>query len=112
MSTDPPKKPTRKLPSMLLPEDLAIEYVNLVRIAHSPSELVFDFAHLLPGGQPAQVSSRIVMTPLAAKLFSRALIENLKKYEATYGLIKVPGDRSLADYLFKPPDPSEEKSPE
>ncbi len=103
MTEETPKKAPRKLPQMFLPEDLSVEYVNLVRIAHSPSELVFDFAHMLPGGQPARVSSRIVMTPLAAKLFSRALLENLIKFEATHGEIKVPGDRSLADYLFKPP---------
>jgi hypothetical protein len=101
MSKDTPKKEPIKLPKMQIPADLEIEYVNLVRIAHSPSELVFDFAHLLPGPLPARVSSRIVMTPLAAKLFSRALTENLQKFESTYGEIKIPGNRALADYLFR-----------
>ncbi len=90
------------------PADLAIEYVNLVRIAHSPSELVFDFAQLLPGAGAAKISSRIVMSPLGAKLFHRALTENLSRYEAAFGEIKFPGDSSLAENLFhsiNPPDP-------
>jgi hypothetical protein len=101
-----PKQP--KLPPMELPPDLQIEYVNLVRIAHSPSELIFDFAHLLPGGTPARVQSRIVMSPLGAKLFHRALMENLSKYEATFGEIAIPGNTSLADHLFRPPTTPEE----
>jgi hypothetical protein len=82
-------------------------YVNLVRIAHSPSELVFDFAHLLPGVQTAQVRARVVMSPLGAKLLYRALAENLSRYETAFGEIRIPGETSLADYLFRPPQPPE-----
>ena len=108
MTATPPKPKQPKLPPMELPQDLQIEYVNLVRIAHSPSELVFDFAHLLPGGTPARVQSPIVMSPLGAKLFHRALTENLTKYEAAFGEITIPGNTSLADHLFRPPTPSDE----
>jgi hypothetical protein len=90
---------------MEVPPDLPIEYVNLVRIAHSPSELVFDFAHLLPGSGPAKVTARLVMSPLGAKLFFRALSENLSKYEAAFGEIAVPGEPTLADNLFRSPSP-------
>jgi hypothetical protein len=91
-----------------LPPDLEAVYVNLVRIAHSPSELVFDFAHLLPGGTPARVKARIIMSPLGAKLLQRALAENLARFEAAYGEIKVPGETgTLADFLFRPPQPPE-----
>jgi len=101
--TTPPPQPTKpQLPALILPKDLEIEYVNLARIAHSPTEIVYDFAQILPGGSPARITSRIVMTPVAAKLFSRALVENLQKYEAQFGEIKIPGDVSLADHLFKP----------
>ncbi len=90
-------------PPLDIPADLDTVYVNLVRIAHSPSELVFDFAHLLPGGAPAKVRSRVVMSPLGAKLLYRALAENLARYEAAFGEIKIPGENSLAEYLFRPP---------
>jgi hypothetical protein len=94
-------------PQLEVPPDLETVYVNLVRIAHSPSELVFDFAHLLPGSGPAKVRTRIVMSPLGAKLLYRALAENLARFEASFGEIRVPGEVSLADALFRPPQPPE-----
>jgi hypothetical protein len=96
-------------PQLEVPPDLKTEYANVVRIAHSPSELVFDFAHLLPGVIPARVCTRVVMSPLGAKLLQRALAENLARYESAYGEIKVPGENSLADFLFKPPAPPKDK---
>jgi hypothetical protein len=105
MSSTPLRSSGSQFPPLEVPSDLQVEYVNLVRIAHSPSELVFDFAHLLPGGGPARVSSRIIMSPLGAKLFFRALSENLSKYESSFGEIVIPGDVTLADHLFKPPTP-------
>jgi len=95
---------------MELPPDLKTEYINLVRIAHSISELVFDFAQILPGATAIQVKSRIVMSPLGAKLLYRALEENLAKYEAAYGEIHIPRETTLADQLFRPPTPPEKTS--
>jgi hypothetical protein len=111
MPETPQKPKSQKLPPLRISQELKTEYVNLVRIAHTASEMVFDFAHLLPGGGPAQASSRIIMSPLGAKLFFRALSENLTKYEKNFGEIRVPGDVSLADHLFKAPD-SKDKSTE
>jgi len=95
-------------PTLEVPPDLKADYANVVRIAHSPSELVFDFAHLLPGVTPARVCTRVVMSPLGAKLLQRALAENLSRYEAAFGEIKIPGEGSLADFLFHPPTPPKE----
>jgi hypothetical protein len=103
MQENPAKPPQPNFPPLEIPEGMEAIYINIVRIAHSPSELVFDFAHLLPGTAPARVRSRVVMSPLAAKLFFRALGENLARYEAAFGEIRVPGSKSLADFLFKPP---------
>ena len=110
MSSTPPKAQSAHIP-LEFPSDLRTEYVNLVRISHSPSELVFDFAQLLPGAATVPVRSRIVMSPLGAKLFFRALEENLTKYEAAYGEIVMPRDSTLADQLFRPPSPPENPSP-
>ena len=109
MSSPAPRPPAHQLPPLEMPAELEVEYANLVRIAHSPSELVFDFAHLLPGNASALVRSRIVMSPLGAKLFFRALAENLAKFETTFGEINVPGDHTLADNLFRPPNTSPDK---
>lgn len=116
MSANPPRPQGHQLPPMDMSPELTVEYVNLVRIAHSPSEIVFDFAQLLPGYSSAKIQSRIVMSPLGAKLLHRALAENLSKYEAAFGEITIPGGVSLADYLFrspeKPPDRPPDKPPE
>ena len=101
-----PPKPTG--PIIEIPAGLETVYANLARISHSPADIVMDFAHLLPGDVKAIVRSRVLMTPLSAKLLLRALTENLARYEAAFGEISVPVNSSLADHLFKPfhpPDP-------
>lgn len=98
------EKPTPpQHPKLEIPSDLETKYINSVRIAHSPSELLFDFAHIQPGKSPARVHFQMVMSPLGAKLFYRALGENLKRFEKSFGEIPVPGEKSLAHHLFRPP---------
>lgn len=104
--TNPPL-PRPALPEMHLPEELRPAYANLVRIAHSPADLVLDFAHLLPGESRATIQARIVLSPISAKLLYRALAENLARYEAAFGEIHLPGDSSLAEHLFRPYQPPE-----
>jgi hypothetical protein len=88
-----------------MPADMEAVYSNLVRISHSPAELVFDFARQLPGQTVARVVSRLLMSPVGAKLFYRALAENLARYEAAFGEIPLPGDSPLANNLFHPHHP-------
>jgi len=94
-----------QMPAIQVPDDLKAAYANVVRIAHMPSEIVFDFALKLPGTAPAEVTSRVMMSPLSAKLFHHALSENLAKYEKLFGEIRIPGMENLEDYskLFRPP---------
>lgn len=109
--TTPQKQPPG--PKLENPKELETVYSNLARIAHSPADIVIDFAHLLPGEKSATVNARILMTPMSAKLLLRALAENISRYEAAFGEIRVPVNSSLADSLFRPhhpPDsPKEEK---
>ena len=86
-----------------IPANLEAVYSNFALITHSPSEIVVDFARLLPNMPKARVYARIVMTPMNAKLLLRALGENLGRFEAQYGEIMVP--TGLAEQLFKPPKP-------
>jgi hypothetical protein len=82
-------------------------YVNLARISHSPADIVIDFAHILPGAGSATIRSRVVMSPLSAKLLLRALAENIARYESAFGEIVVPSNSTLAESLFRPPHPPE-----
>jgi hypothetical protein len=76
-----------------LSEDIAEGiYSNLAMIAHSNSEFVIDFIRLMPGVPKAKVKSRIVITPEHAKRLSNALIDNIRKYEDTFGEIKKTDD--------------------
>ena len=90
-------------PKINVPEGMQPAYSNLARISHSPADIVIDFAHILPGETTANIRSRVVMTPLSAKLLLRALHENIARYESAFGEITVPSSNSLAESLFKPP---------
>ena len=97
------ESPEKKIPLISIPPDLDAEYANLARITHSPSEFVFDFAQVLPGVKGPTYKSRVLLSPLSAKLFYKALGDNLAKYEANFGEISVPGASTLVDNLFQPP---------
>jgi hypothetical protein len=73
-----------------LPAELEAAYANFAMITHSPSEVVLDFARILPNVPKAKVYARVIMTPINAKLLLRALTDNLSKFEAQYGEIKTP----------------------
>jgi hypothetical protein len=100
-----PAQPTG--PKINVPEGTEPVYANLARISHSPADIVIDFAHILPGESTANIQSRVVMSPLSAKLLMHALTENLGRYEAAFGEIKVPGNTTLAENLFRPYHPPE-----
>jgi hypothetical protein len=116
MTSSPPPSPLPQMPipQMEVPKELHPVYSNMARLSHLPAEIIFDFALKLPGPEPAQIMARVVMSPLSAKLLHRALTENLSKYEATFGEIRIPGqianDKSLEEYtkLFRPPSPPQE----
>ena len=80
-----------------LPTELEAIYSNFALITHSPSELILDFARMLPNVPKAKVYARIIMTPMNAKLLHKALGENLAKFEEKFGEIKAP------DRGFEPP---------
>lgn len=64
------------------------EYANLAIITHSFAEFVVDFVNVMPNVPKARVKSRIVMTPVHAKRLMRAMVENVKRFEAQHGAIK------------------------
>jgi hypothetical protein len=99
----PGKPPGATRVQIHLPADLEPIYSNFALITNSPSEIVVDFAQIMPQVAQARVRARVVMTPLNAKLVLRALTEHLSRYEAHFGEITVPAGGSLAEQLFRPP---------
>jgi len=64
-------------------------YSNLAIISHSSSEFILDFIRIMPGIPKAEVKSRIILTPEHAKRLLLALGENMSKFEATHGPVKI-----------------------
>ena len=62
-------------------------YANLAIITHSPAEFVVDFVNVMPGTPKSKVKSRIILTPMHAKRFMKALAENVDRYEQANGPI-------------------------
>lgn len=63
-------------------------YSNLAIINHSVSEFIVDFISVMPGQPKAKVKSRIILTPQHAKRLTKALAENVKRFEQAHGEIK------------------------
>jgi len=80
----------KQLDIELKPEVALGHYSNLAVITHSTSEFIIDFIEHMPGMPKAQVNSRIIMTPEHVKRLLMALTDNVAKYEATNGPIKLP----------------------
>jgi hypothetical protein len=66
-------------------------YANLVMVVHSATEIILDFARIMPGAPKTKIQARIIMTPTHAKLMQKTLEDNLKKFEKQFGEIKIPG---------------------
>lgn len=64
------------------------QYSNLAIITHSHAEFVIDFVNVMPGAPKSKVKSRIILTPFHAKRFMKAIVDNVKKYEAANGTIQ------------------------
>jgi len=65
-------------------------YSNLVIVSHGATEMILDFAQMLPGTDGAMVRERIIMNPIHAKRLLAALNDNIKKYEQQFGHIVEP----------------------
>jgi hypothetical protein len=115
MSEPSSEKPPRRIQVKVeIPGNLAATYANFAVISHSLSEMILDFAQVLPQQPKARVQTRVVMTPLNTKLLYRALGENIARYEARFGEIDMPGQGqgpTLAQQFFShlPPGPEGEE---
>jgi len=84
-----------------IPKEVAQgHYANFAMITHSSSDIVIDFAQMMPGMQGPTVCSRMIMAPEHAKRLLFALQENIAKYEQTFGKINLPekASRTIAPF--------------
>ncbi|HJN05087.1 MAG TPA: DUF3467 domain-containing protein [Bacteroidales bacterium] len=96
-------KPQNKINIDLTEEVADGIYSNLAIITHSHAEFIVDFVKMMPGIPKAKVKSRIILTPEHAKRLTKALTENIRKYEAMHGPIKESKDGGLPPFSFGAP---------
>lgn len=84
------KEQTQNLKLNINPDVAEGCYSNLVVVSHNPTEIILDFAQMLPGIDGAMVRKRIIMNPVHAKRLLAALADNMKKYEQQFGSIIEP----------------------
>lgn len=96
MANNNPKEKNLKL--NISPEVAKGTYSNLVVVSHNPTEIILDFAQMLPGVEGASVRERVIMNPIHAKRLLAALNDNLKKYEQQFGSIIEPSADGTVPY--------------
>jgi len=78
-------------------------YSNLAIITHSHAEFIIDFVKMMPGAPKAKVKSRIILTPEHAKRLTKALTDNIRKFESMHGPIKETKDGGLPPFTMGGP---------
>lgn len=68
-------------------QDLKGSYSNLMQITHTQDEFVLDYFLVLP--PQGTLASRVILSPGHLKRMMMALKDNVEKYEAKFGPIKV-----------------------
>lgn len=84
-----------------MPKDVKPAYANAALILVTPAELLIDFAQVFPRVPKGQIVSRVILSPLHAKLLQRALAHNIANYERQFGEIRIPTQPSVADQFFR-----------
>ncbi|MDO8566315.1 MAG: DUF3467 domain-containing protein [Candidatus Moranbacteria bacterium] len=62
-------------------------YSNMANILHTKEEFVIDFMNVFP--PTGTLNARVIVSPGHFKRMAVAMAENLKKYEAQFGNVKV-----------------------
>lgn len=79
------KKPAKGMNIKISDEELRGRYANLVRVVHTREEFILDFINMVP--PQGSVTARVITSPGHLKRLIKALAENLKHHEETFGPI-------------------------
>ena len=97
----PKKQQKQRRMGLEISKDLEAVYANAALISNTPAEIVVDFVQVLPRMPKGKVKSRVILSPMHAKLLLKALNQNVANYERQFGEIRVPQQPNLADEFFK-----------
>lgn len=93
----PPHKHDHQISIQMDPQQSNGVYSNLLMITHRKEEFVLDFLFVQPQRSPqgqsiANLRSRVITSPEHAKRILKALTENVRRYEESFGLIEEAQD--------------------
>lgn len=112
MNQQPPQQPQQQIKIELGDKEAEGTYANLAMITHSPTEIIIDFARVMPRTTKARVLSRVIMTPMHSKMLLKALQDNLEKFEKQFGEIKMYGQAHAVSKNIGFEHSTERKGPE
>jgi len=72
-------------------------YSNMAVVNHSDAEFTIDFIFIQPQAPQAKVRSRIITSPRHVKRLIKALEENLRRYEQSFGTVTVEEKPQVTD---------------
>ena len=105
----PPTNPKQRRVTVEMSKDLQAVYANATLIDFSPAEVVVDFIQMLPRMPKAQVKTRVLLSPIHAKMLQQALSQHVTKFERQFGEIRLPSQSFLADQFFRFPKSDDDK---
>lgn len=70
-------------------KELQGQYSNLVMVHHGPEEFTLNFIYIFPNGTQGKLLSSVIVSPGHAKRILATLEENIRRYEAQFGTIKL-----------------------
>lgn len=73
-------------------------YSNIMTVTHTAEEFMLDFALRMP--PKTVIVARVMVSPGHMKRMTQALAENLKRYEDSFGEIKVP-ERTSGSFEYE-----------
>jgi Protein of unknown function (DUF3467) len=80
-------------------------YANYSEVGHNAFEFLIDYGQVRPDGGGIDIHTRIVASPVPAKVFARLLADAIARFEADHGEIASPGEQdALALLLAANPD--------
>ena len=79
------------------PQTVVGVYSNLMMISHRKEEFILDFLFVQPQRTPqgqsvANLRSRVITSPEHMKRILKAMIENIRRYEESFGIIEEATD--------------------
>jgi len=94
MANDNPPGNARQIQIITGDEMARGRYSNNMAVSHSPEEFIIEWLLNSPSG--THLVSRVIVSPGHMRRIIDALSDNLRKYEAKYGSVRVVGPEDQA----------------